>query len=164
MVAGEERLCWESRRHGILLARPLATPVVLAFVGGLGVVQGWPFSLVGAAALVAAALLALRAVWKWDRTKLVITTERLTIIDGFLRRRAAAVRLDSVLALELEQSLLGRLLGYGTLLVGPLEVSFVPAPHEVARLVQQLSKKASEGESPPPQFFKGLRDASMRSA
>lgn len=139
MSEGEERLCLESRLHGIVLVRPLAWALAFALAGAVAAREGWPFAVAGAAALGLGALVALRAVWRWDRTKLVLTTERLTIVDGVLRRRSATVRLDSVEAVELEQSLPGRLLGYGTLVAGPLEVSFVPAPRELCRLVEELS-------------------------
>jgi hypothetical protein len=69
----------------------------------------------------------------------VITTEKLFVVDGTLRRRASAVRLRSVENLELEQSLPGRILGYGTLVAGPLEIDHVPQPRSVYRLVEQLA-------------------------
>jgi uncharacterized membrane protein YdbT with pleckstrin-like domain len=139
MISGEERLCLESRRHGIVLVRPLGWAFVLALAGGLAAVQGWPFNVPGAVALGLGALLALRAVWRWDRTKIVVTTERFSVVSGILRRRAAAVRLDSVNGVELDQSLPGRVFGYGTLAAGPLEVTCVPAPRELCRLVEELS-------------------------
>jgi membrane protein YdbS with pleckstrin-like domain len=133
----DERLCLESRRHGIVLVRPLGWAVLLAIAGGFGATQRWPFDVVGAVAVALGALVAVRAVWRWDRTKIVVTTDRLSIVYGVLGRSRAAVQLDVVDAVELEQSLLGRLLGYGTLLAGSLEVAFVPAPREVCRLVER---------------------------
>ena len=47
-------------------------------------------------------------------------------------------RLRAIDAVELEQSAAGRLLGYGTVLVGPLEVEHVPEPKEVTQLVERL--------------------------
>jgi membrane protein YdbS with pleckstrin-like domain len=138
MLAAEERVCLESRRHGIVLARPLGWSIVLALGGVFALSRDWPFTLVGAGALALAALIALRAVWRWDRTHLVVTTDKLFVAYGILRRRAAAVRLSSIEALELEQTLLGRLLGYGTLAAGSLEVTYVPSAREVCRLVDGL--------------------------
>ena len=46
------------------------------------------------------------------------------VVHGTLRKRAAAVRLARVGALEIEQSLLGRLLGYGTIVAGELEIDY----------------------------------------
>jgi hypothetical protein len=49
------------------------------------------------------------------------------------------VRLRSVENLELEQTMAGRLLGYGTLVAGPLEIDHVPEPRDVYRLVERLA-------------------------
>jgi Bacterial PH domain len=79
------------------------------------------------------------AVWRWERTRVVVTTEKLFVVYGTLRRRAAAVHLAHVSTIEVEQSLLGRLLGYGTLVAGELEIPFVPQPRHVGTLVARLS-------------------------
>jgi len=139
LASPEERVCFDARRHGVVLARPLSQAVVLAAGGAVLLFQPWPLQLAGAALVVAGALLALRAVWQWERSHLVVTTEKLFVVDGTLRRRASAVRLRSVENLELEQSLPGRLLGYGTLVAGPLEIDHVPEPKNVYRLVERLA-------------------------
>ena len=94
----------------------------------------------GAALVVVAAAVCLRAVWRWERTQLVVTTEKVCLVDGTLRRRASAVRLRSVEHLELEQSLPGRLFGYGTLVAGPLEIEPCAATRAASiRLVERLA-------------------------
>jgi uncharacterized membrane protein YdbT with pleckstrin-like domain len=139
LASPDERVCFDARRHGVVLARPLAQAVVLVVSGAVLLFQPWPLQLPGAALVVVGALLALRAVWLWERSHLVVTTEKLFVVDGTLRRRASAVRLRSVENLELEQSLPGRLLGYGTLVAGPLEIDHVPEPRNVYRLVERLA-------------------------
>jgi uncharacterized membrane protein YdbT with pleckstrin-like domain len=86
-----------------------------------------------------AALVALRAVWKWERTRVVVTTEKVFVVNGTLRRQARAVRLKAVEAVELEQSFPGQLLGYGTVVVGPLALEHVPRPKRLYQLVERLS-------------------------
>ena len=135
----EERVCFDARRHGVVLARPLSQAVVLAVSGGVLLSQPWPLQLPGAALVVLAALLVLRAVWCWERARLVVTTEKVFVVDGTLRRRASAVRLRTVENLQLDQTLPGRLLGYGTLVAGPLEIDHVPEPKAVYRLVERLA-------------------------
>lgn len=126
----------DTRRHGIVLARPLGRALALAAAGGFALSRGWPLTVAGAALLAVGALIALRAVWRWDRTHVVVTTEKLFVVHGVLRRRAAAVRLARVGSVELEQTLLGRLLGYGTVIAGDLEISYVAHPRDVCRLIR----------------------------
>ena len=135
----EEHVYLDARRHGIVLVRPLARALALAVLGIVGFAVGWPASLAGAALLALAAGFAIVAVWRWDRTHVVVTTEKLFVVHGVVRRQAAAVRLAKVSTVELEQSLLGRLLGYGTVVAGDLEIACVPRPREVCVLVQKLA-------------------------
>jgi uncharacterized membrane protein YdbT with pleckstrin-like domain len=139
MVTHQEEVCFDARRHGAVLARPVTQAVVLALIGGILLAEPWPLPLPGAALIVVAAAVCLRAVWRWERTHLVVTTDKLCLVDGTLRRRSATVRLRAVENLELEQTLTGRLLGYGTLVAGPLEIDHVPEPRQVYRLVERLA-------------------------
>jgi uncharacterized membrane protein YdbT with pleckstrin-like domain len=134
-----ERICLDARRHGVVLARPLGQALGLAVVGGILLTQVWALALLGAVAIAAGALIALRAVWRWEWTRFVVTTERVYLAQGSLRRRAKQVRLRAVDAVEVEQSAAGRLLGYGTVVVGPLEIEHVPGPKEVTQLVERLT-------------------------
>jgi hypothetical protein len=138
LAAPEERVCLEARRHGIVLARPLGRAFVLAFAGGAIFLLGWPATVLGAPLLGAAAFLAGRAVWRWERTRLVVTTEKVYVVAGTVHRRASAVRLRSIESLGLEESLPGRLLGYGTVVAGPIELDHVPRARDVYRLVERL--------------------------
>jgi uncharacterized membrane protein YdbT with pleckstrin-like domain len=119
-----------ARRHAIVLAWPFAKALALAALGVALLLQGLPFSPVGAAALALGALVALRAVWGWERTRIAVADGELMVVTGTLRRRQASARTGAV---EVEQTLLGRLLGYGTLIAGELEVRYVPRPRELAR-------------------------------
>jgi Bacterial PH domain len=126
-----ERICLDERRHGIVLLRPFVK--ALAF-GGLGAGLSWiggPLTIPGALVLAWAAFVAVRAAWEWESTRLVVTTEKLYVTYGFWRRRAAGVRLARTRTIEVEQTLLGRLLGYGTLIAGELEVDYIARPGRV---------------------------------
>ena len=99
----------------------------------------WPLAVVGAALMALGALICVRAVWRWERTRVVVTSEKVFVIHGTWRRRAKAVRLGAIEAVELDQSLPGQLLGYGTVVVGPLSLENVAAPKQVCRLVERLA-------------------------
>jgi uncharacterized membrane protein YdbT with pleckstrin-like domain len=136
----DERVCLVARRHGIVLARPLLRALGLAAIGLFFLTLPWPATAVVGAVIVAfAAAFTFRAVWQWERTRLVVTTEKVYVVNGTLRRRAKAVRMGAVDAVEVEQSLLGQLLGYGTVVVGPLSFGHIAAPREVCRMVERLA-------------------------
>ena len=138
----EERVCLEVRRHGVVLARPLAEAISLAAAGALLlVVSGsWVAAAVAAVAFAAAAAALARAVWRWERLRVVVTTEKLLVVEGTLRRRIASAVHARSGTLVVEQSLLGRLLGYGTVSAGELEIPFVPEPRRIYGLVEQLGR------------------------
>jgi hypothetical protein len=130
-----ERVRLEERPHPAALLRPLGRSSGLALAGAILVLSA-PASLglVGALLLASAAVLALAAVWRWDRTLLVVTSDKLFVVYGVAQRRAAAVRLARIGPIEMEQGVLGRLLGYGTVIAGDLEIPFVPDPNRVCSL------------------------------
>jgi len=134
-----EQVFVDQRRHGIVLVRPFARALLLAGCGVVGLVLGWPAVVPGGVLVAVAAAYAVAAVLRWDRTHVVLTREKLFVVHGILRRRAAAVRLTKVSSVEVDQSLLGRLLGYGTVVAGDLEIDCVPRAREVSALVERLA-------------------------
>ncbi|HEY3551293.1 MAG TPA: PH domain-containing protein [Gaiellaceae bacterium] len=125
----------EAHRHGIALARPLFRALVLALAGAACFFAPWTAAnAAGAALLALAALLASVAVARWERTHLVVTGNTLVVEHGFLRRSSASVSLNGTV-FEVERPLLGRILGYATVVAGELEIDCVP--RRLTRLLQQ---------------------------
>jgi uncharacterized membrane protein YdbT with pleckstrin-like domain len=138
-----EHVYLDARRHGVVLAPALARAFLIAAVGGFLFSLGSVFPLVGAALVMVAALLAMRAVWRWERTHVIMTDDQLALVHGTMfRRRTAAVRLERVGAVEVDQTIVGRLFGYGTLRAGPLEITHVPQPRDVYGLVARSVPRA----------------------
>ena len=125
----------EAHRHGIALARPLLRALALAVAGAACFLAPWTAAAAAGAVLLAlAALVAVVAVTRWDRTHLVVTGNALVVEHGFLRRSSATISLSGTV-LEVERPLLGRILGYGTVVAGELEIDCVP--RRLTRLLQQ---------------------------
>jgi uncharacterized membrane protein YdbT with pleckstrin-like domain len=139
-LSSREQVLLESRQHGIVLGGSVVKALVLAGAGAGLLAFGWPWSAGGVVAMALAALVALRAAWRWDRTKIVLTNERLSIVTGVLGRRTASVSLSSLGALEIEQTVWGRLFRYGTLIAGELEIDYVPDPAELQELIAELAE------------------------
>jgi hypothetical protein len=137
-TSGWERICLDERRHAVVLAGPFVRALGLAAIGIGCMAIGWPLSILGVLLQIVGAVVALRAVWTWEQTRVVLTTEKLFVVHGTLRRRAAAVRLARIGPVEIEQSLVGRVLGYGTIVAGDLEIDYVPEPRRVYGLVERL--------------------------
>lgn len=134
-----EEVRLDARPHGVALVRPLLRPLALGGAGAVLLVVGqtyWIVGIAGAVSLALAALLAFRAVLRWDRTRLLLTTRKLTVVYGVARRRSASVALAHAPALEFEQGILGRLFGYGTLVAGNFEVPYVPDARRLRKLVE----------------------------
>jgi hypothetical protein len=125
----------EAHRHGIALARPLVRALVLALAGAACFLAPWTaFAAVGAVLLALAAVMAVVAVTRWDRTHLVVTASAFVVEHGFLRRGSASISLNGTV-FEVERPLLGRILGYGTVVAGELEIDCVP--RRLTRVLQQ---------------------------
>jgi uncharacterized membrane protein YdbT with pleckstrin-like domain len=122
-------------RHGIALARPLLRALTLALAGALCLWAPWTATAaVGAVLLALAATIVVIAVARWDRTHLSITRNALVIEHGFLSRRTASISLTGTV-FEVERTMWGRILGYGTVIAGELEIDCVP--RRLTRLLQQ---------------------------
>jgi hypothetical protein len=121
-------------RHGIVLVRPFFRASCLAAVGAACFLLPWPAAAAGAALLGVSALVMLAAVARWDSTRLELTPDALRVVGGVLRRYSASVALEGR-AIEVEQTLLGRVLGYCTVVAGELEVEGVP--RRVANALRQ---------------------------
>jgi uncharacterized membrane protein YdbT with pleckstrin-like domain len=136
----DEEIYLDARLHGAVLARPIFRSALLVLLGiAVLLVPYAAAAVVGAILIAAGAFFTLRAVWQWERTHLVVTTEKVYLLNGTIHRRSKAVRLQMVDAVEVDQSLVGQLFGYGTVVVGPLRVGHIARPSEVCHLVERLA-------------------------
>jgi uncharacterized membrane protein YdbT with pleckstrin-like domain len=136
----DEEIYLDARLHGAVLARPIFRSAMLVVLGIVAMLVPYAAAaVVGAVLIAAGAFFTLRAVWQWERTHLVVTTEKVYLLNGTLHRRSKAVRLQMVDAVEVDQSLVGQLFGYGTVVVGPLKVGHIARPSEVCHLVERLA-------------------------
>jgi uncharacterized membrane protein YdbT with pleckstrin-like domain len=125
----------EAHRHGIALARPFLRALVFALAGAACFFAPWPVvGVAGAVLLGLAAVIAVVGVVRWDRTHLVVTGSALVVEHGCLSRRTASISLKGTV-FEVERTLPGRILGYGTVVAGELEMDYVP--RRLTRLLHQ---------------------------
>jgi hypothetical protein len=111
-----ERSCITVRMHPAVLAGPF-----ILVSGGLVAARKLTSRSERADIVWAAYLLLLldfsRRVAAWPVTYFVVTNQRMLLIRGTLSRTVAAMPLDKATGLTLQRTVLGRLLGYGSLIV-----------------------------------------------
>lgn len=112
-----ESLVLKERQHWIVMVRPLLLPValvVLAAVADFLAIIPSDFRLIATLATVAILGLALILVFiRWSSRSFTITDRRVILDTGILSRTSKVISLDRVQDIATNQSLLGRMLGYG---------------------------------------------------
>ena len=83
--------------------------------------------MLGALAVLAAGITSLFITWfkRWT-TEIAVTDRRIIYKEGFISRRTIEMHMDKVESVDVEQSVLGRLLGYGDILVRGVGMGFEP--------------------------------------
>jgi uncharacterized membrane protein YdbT with pleckstrin-like domain len=159
LVAGET-LRYQTRHHWIVLLGPLLVSLLLVVLG-LGVVvesiaskagrsPGSAGTGIGAGAMAIVALILLLAaagtlaygIAKRNATEMAVTTKRVLIKTGLAGRRTLDLMLSRVESIGVEETVGGRMLGYGTVIVrgtGGTPEAFVKIAHpqEFRRAVQE---------------------------
>ena len=147
----DERVELETRRHVSVLFAP-ALVALIGVVGALAI--GWvvspneggdPIDLIVS---VIAALLAARFLWRlleWRAAKSVVTNRRLFHMSGVVTRKVSSLPLVRLTDLTYRRPLLGRLLGYGEIVVesagsehGLVRLDHLPKPDDAYRTIASL--------------------------
>ena len=119
-----ESIKHRSKVHWIVylpgLASLVVAVVIFLFVAAANAIDSnLRLALLGLAAIIALGALfkLLRAWFKRWTTEIVVTDKRIIYKAGFIRRHTVEMNLDKVESVQVEQSVTGRLLDYGTLII-----------------------------------------------
>jgi len=133
----DEHVVYRTRLHWIIFAR-----AALVLIAGAAVLIAFhTVPLAGAAVLLVGASMLIPPFIAHQTTELGVTNKRMIVKVGFVRRRTLELLLRQVEALSVDQTLGGRLLGYGTITLsgtgGVREIFHrVRAPLELRRRIQ----------------------------
>ena len=132
---------YEARLHWILFAPPLAF-----FVGGLAFIIFNPIAAITFLCLSIIGMLA--AYWKLLTTRILITHKRVIYRTGYIARRTVEMNKDKIESIDVNQSILGRLLDFGSITVkgtgGGIEaIPNVTAPFALREHVAALGAEPS---------------------
>ena len=112
-----ERIVARTARNKIVLVFPMLLVALFAAAGLVALISHQAVGLVFVLLLIAAAIGGIA--WMVYRSAdFAVTTSRLILKQGLISRRTLELQLNKVEAVNVDQSLFGRILGYGTLQVG----------------------------------------------
>ena len=155
-----EVVLYAARPHLVVLARPLTGALVAlaaisyAFVAWSSAPM-WFGIVLGALTLVAAVVVCGR-VLRYRAGLLVITSRRVTHREGFVRRVGREIPISKVEDVTYSQGLVGRLFGYGEVIVESAGAApsrpfrAVRRPEEVQHAIHRAAEAASRPATPRP--------------
>jgi uncharacterized membrane protein YdbT with pleckstrin-like domain len=159
LIAGEQ-VMFQTRHHWIVMAGALTIGAILdlaATVGlvyllgavGLGVQVRDIGIVLAALALIVGSVFVVVGVLKRNATEMVVTNKRVIVKTGILARRTFEMLLSRIESIGVEEPVLGRMLGYGTVIlrgVGgtPDEFDLVANPLAFRSHVQEQIEKVVE--------------------
>jgi uncharacterized membrane protein YdbT with pleckstrin-like domain len=141
-----ERITYRAYLHWIVFALPIVLMLigvaVLSFSQGDTAVVSIGLIISGFAALE----FLKRAIDRWA-TEIVVTNQRVILKRGLIRRDTTEMNMPKVESVDVRQSILGRLLDYGTVIVrgtggSPNPLAYVSAPLPLRRSVTLVAKSA----------------------
>lgn len=150
-LAGDEACVIQTRRHFVVLSRPVGAAVagiVLATIAGFlssPNSEGDVIDVVGGLVALALVLRMAWRIWEWSAARLVVTDERVVEVSGILTRKVAAMPLSRVTDMTYRRTIAGRLLGYGELIVESAgqqqalgRIRYIPNPDGFYRTLTSL--------------------------
>src|ERR1700692_643757 len=123
-----ERIFYETRLHWIVLLRTIVADAILTgggiallvwSIGGKHAERGEAqmIGIPGVALILLGGLFLAIAMVRRNATEMAVTSKRIIIKRGFLTTRTIELFLSRVESIDVEQSLMGRMLGYGDITV-----------------------------------------------
>jgi len=133
-----EKIVYQSRLHWAVFI----WPVIFLIVGVLFVAAGNVSVVVGILFIIAAMLIGLSSLINYYTSEFGVTSKRVLVKVGFIRRHSFELLLAKVEGIGVVQGVLGRILGYGTIIVtgtgGSKEpFSMIDTPFEFRKHVQE---------------------------
>jgi len=153
-----ETIVYETRLHWIMLAGPVLLAVMFALTGiGMFVLSAratgdksaahGPTMILGAVFFAVALVFIVRGILLRNATEMTVTNKRVFIKVGLAARRTVELLLSRVESIGVEESVMGRMFGYGSVIVhgtgGTPEVfNRIAHPLEFRTQVQQQIEKS----------------------
>jgi uncharacterized membrane protein YdbT with pleckstrin-like domain len=147
LITGE-RVTYRARLHWKVSLAPVFVSVVLVVLAVVAFWQGnssnssGVFTFAGIVLLVVAAIPILQLWIKMSSAEFAVTNKRVIFKTGFIQKKTAEMFLAKIESVAVDQSIAGRMMGYGTIVIrgtgGSLEpFSDISRPLEFRRQIQE---------------------------
>jgi uncharacterized membrane protein YdbT with pleckstrin-like domain len=149
LISGEH-VTYRAKLHWILFLKPLLTSAVLATLAVLLLYLAYDgnpnwsdlLTLIGIALIVIAAVPLVSAMISRSSAEFAVTNKRVILKIGFIQKTTAEMFLNKIESVGVDQSIMGRVLGYGTITIRGTGGSLEPfdnlsAPLEFRRQIQE---------------------------
>jgi len=160
LITGEA-VTYRARLHWLHFVKPtligltiIALSAFLFYIANLGnVLSGQATFLIGVAVLLIAAFPVLAATLTWHSAEFAVTNKRVILKTGFIQSKTAEMFLNKIESVGVDQSIVGRIMDYGTIVIrgtgGSLEPFHrVSAPLRFRRQIQEQIGKSFEPLTP----------------
>jgi uncharacterized membrane protein YdbT with pleckstrin-like domain len=116
-----EKIVYETRLHWIILAWQVIFALIFLFAPGVALLYFYhdKTDVVWLAALLLASgvIVILAGTMRRNATEMAVTNKRVLIKQGITSRRTLEILLQKVESIAVEESMMGRMLGFGTVIV-----------------------------------------------
>jgi uncharacterized membrane protein YdbT with pleckstrin-like domain len=156
LITGEA-VMYRARLHRILFVKPVVFALAIVAIAGLvfyaadlkETLSTSSTFLILFAILIAAAIPVLAQVVKWRSSEFAVTNKRVILKTGFIQSKTEEMFLNKIESVGVDQSIAGRILGYGTIVIrgtgGSLEPFHrVSAPLQFRKEIQEQIGKSFE--------------------
>ena len=107
-----EQVIYEAQLHEIVYVGP-----IIVALAGIGIFMAVPTDATAILAFIAAVVCMIWCVEIWGGRQFVLTSRRVIVKKGIIERKINELMLRKCEGIQVEQSILGRIFNYGTLLV-----------------------------------------------
>ena len=160
LITGEA-VTYRARLHWLHFVKPtligltiIALSAFLFYIANLGnVLSGQATFLTGIAVLLIAALPVLAAALTWHSAEFAVTNKRVILKTGFIESKTAEMFLNKIESVGVDQSIVGRIMDYGTIVIRGTRGSLEPfhrvsAPLRFRRQIKEQIGKSFEPLTP----------------
>jgi uncharacterized membrane protein YdbT with pleckstrin-like domain len=163
LISGES-VAYRARLHWILFAKPaLIAIVVIAIVGGIfyaadlfDKLSDQTSGLIWLGVFVVAAIPLLSTLLTWRSAEFAVTNKRVILKTGFVQSKTAEMFLNKIESVGVDQSISGRMLGFGSITIRGTGGSFEPF-HRVSsplkfrnEIQEQIGRSGTSSGVPQP--------------